>query len=372
MSVTERAPAARHESESVRSVRVGLLPAPELPAQIAAELADELPELLEREHDGRWRVAVAEEPLLAGRGGVEELMAAGTEARGEQGWDAAICLTDVPLRDGARPLVAAVNRREKVAIVDIPAFGAALLKPRVREAALALIRDIAEETLDGRYPLVRQRPAEALTPILRETAPDQRVDVRYVLPAGLGHLRLLSGMVRANRPWRAFTGLSSAVVAAFGTGAYALLSVSIWQLSGRLGWPRLGAIMVCAVTAMVAWLIIGHGLWEKAENGKRAKDAALYNAATALTLSVAVLCGYAAMFVLLFGVAGLLIEGGVFKDNAGHAAGAGAYAALAWLGAAIGTGAGALGSKLESIDEVRQATYGHNQCRRRESTGTER
>src|SRR3954469_5311272 len=111
MSVTERAPAARDERASVRSVRVGLLPAPELPAQIAAELAAELPELLEREHDGRWRVVVAEEPLLAGRGGGEEIMAAGTAARGEQDWDAAICLTDMPLRDGTRPLVAAVDRR---------------------------------------------------------------------------------------------------------------------------------------------------------------------------------------------------------------------------------------------------------------------
>ena len=186
------------------------------------------------------------------------------------------------------------------------------------------------------------------------------------MPAELGHLRLLSGMVGANRPWRAFSGLSSAVVAAFGTGAYALLSTSIWQLSGQLGWPRLGAIMVCAVTAMVAWLITGHHLWEKAEIGKRRKDATLYNAATALTLGIAVLCGYAAMFVLLYGVAALLIEGGVFKDNAGHAASVGAYAALAWLGAAIGTVAGALGSKLENIDEVRHATYGHNQCRRGE------
>jgi len=179
------------------------------------------------------------------------------------------------------------------------------------------------------------------------------------MPAELGHLRLLSGMVGANRPWRAFSGLSSAVVAAFGTGAYALLSTSIWQLSGQLGWPRLGAIMVCAVTAMVAWLIIGHHLWEKAEIGKRRKDATLYNAATALTLGIAVLCGYAAMFVLLYGVAALLIQGGVFKDNAGHAAGIGAYAALAWLGAAIGTVAGALGSRLENIDEIRHATYGH-------------
>ena len=84
------------------------------------------------------------------------------------------------------------------------------------------------------------------------------------------------------------------------------------------------------------------------------------------------LCGYAALFVLLLGVGALLIEGGVFKDNANHAAGLGAYAALAWLGAAIGTVAGALGSKLENIDEVRQATYGHNQCRRRPSTAQER
>jgi hypothetical protein len=82
MSVTEGAPAAREERESVRTVRVGLLPAPELPAQIAAELAAELPELLEREHDGRWRVVVAEEPLLAGRGGVEEIVAAGDQIHG--------------------------------------------------------------------------------------------------------------------------------------------------------------------------------------------------------------------------------------------------------------------------------------------------
>ena len=353
-------------------MRVGLVAAPELPAQIAVDLAEQLPELLDRHHDGRWRVALADEPLLAGREGVEEILDAGCQARSAEGWDAAICLTDVPLRDGARPLVAAVDRDEKVAVVNIPAFGATLLKPRVRKAAVALIGDIAQETLEGPNQLEARRPTEVLTPIRRETAPDARAEVRYVMPAGLGHIRLLSGMVRANRPWRAFSGLSSAVVAAFGTGAYALLSTSIWQLSGQLGWPRLGAIMLCAVTAMVAWLIIGHGLWEKAENGKRPKDAALYNAATALTLGIAVLCGYAAMFVLLFGVAALLIEGGVFKDNAGHAAGIGAYAALAWLGAAIGTVAGALGSKLENIDEVRHATYGHNQCRRRESTGSER
>ena len=355
MDVRDRA--TTNLDSGARTITVGLVAAPELPAQIGVDLAEQLPELLERHHGGRWHVTPAEEPLLAGREGVDEILDAGRRARSAEGWDAAICLSDVPLRDGARPLVAAVDRDDKLAVVNIPAFGVTLLTPRVRRAALALIGDIVDEALEGPNQLQGHRPTELLAPIRRETHPDARAEVRYLMPAGVGHLRLLSGMVRANRPWRAFSGLSSAVVAAFGTGAYALLSTSIWQLSGQLGWPRLGAIALCAVIAMVAWLIIGHDLWEKAENGRHLKDAALYNTATGLTLGVAVLCGYAAMFVLLIGAGALLIEGGVFKDNAGHAAGVGAYAALAWLGAAIGTVAGALGSKLENIDEVRRATY---------------
>ena len=97
-------------SDRARTMCVGLLAAPELPAQIAVDLAEQLPELLDRHHDGSWRVALTEEPLLAGREGVEEILDAGSQARNAEGWDAAICLTDVPLRDGARLLVAAVDR----------------------------------------------------------------------------------------------------------------------------------------------------------------------------------------------------------------------------------------------------------------------
>jgi hypothetical protein len=76
--------------DRVRAACVGLVAAPELPAQIAADLAEQLPELLDRHHDSRWRVALAEEPLLAGREGVEEILDAGRRARSTEGWDAAI------------------------------------------------------------------------------------------------------------------------------------------------------------------------------------------------------------------------------------------------------------------------------------------
>lgn len=344
-------------------IRLGLMSAPELPAQIAGELAEELPELLSRRHHGRWDVVLAEEPLLAGREGVGEILDAAAASRAEHEWDAALCLTDVPLRDGTGPLVAAIAAEERIAVVDVPAFGATLVKPRVREAAISLVAEIAEEAIDDSHRLVQPRATQALMPITRRTVEGERASIRYVLPAVVGHARLLAGMVRANRPWRAFTGLGAAVVAAFGTGAYALLSTTIWQLSVRLSWPRLLAIMLASVTAMVMWLIAAHGLWQGKQVAARRKEAALYNTATALTIAIAVVLGYLALFALLCGVSAVLIQGQVFKANAGEAAGPGTYAGMAWLGAAIGTVAGALGSKFESIERVRRATYGHNQRR---------
>ena len=55
--------------------------------------------------------------------------------------------------------------------------------------------------------------------------------VRFVTAAGQGNLRLLMGMVRANRPWRLIAGLSRALVGALGAGAFGLTSPAMWQIA---------------------------------------------------------------------------------------------------------------------------------------------
>jgi hypothetical protein len=263
-------------------------------------------------------------------------------------------------------LVAAASARDMIALISIPAFGMTRLPQRVREAALWLI---AEITSGGRHelsdqPLTCRRAGDLLAPIRRITVPDDPLPTQFVTPPVTGHLRLLSGMVRANRPWRAMTGLATAVVAAVATGAYASLNQVVWMLSEALSPPRLAAVMVISVLGIAAYLIVSHGLWQRPDGTEPGKERALYNAATVLTLLAAVLCAYLVLFVSLLLAAFLVVDARIFESQVFHHVNGFSYLRLAWFSASLATLAGALGSGLESIDDVREAAYGHNQRRR--------
>lgn len=188
-----------------------------------------------------------------------------------------------------------------------------------------------------------RRLAEVVAPIRRVTSTDddEDIDVRFVSPKARGHLRLLAGMVRANRPWRLFSTMKGTLAAAFTTAAYALVMPIIWQMADSLSWVRLLALMVFALVAMVVWIIVAHNLWEKPTSWKARDVAALYNPATALTLSVAVLFSYAVLFVLVIVAAGAFLESGFLQSNLGHPVGLSDYIRLAWMATSLATVAGA-------------------------------
>jgi hypothetical protein len=382
----------RAQSARADSVVLGLLPAPELPAQIAEELAGELPELLSRRVDDRvsWEVSIVCDPLTGTEPNAVEVIDVGCERRQEEGWDLAICITDLPIRNDGRPVVAALSTECKVAVVSLPPLGVTLLHRRVREAALQLINELYEGSPEfgrdgegvgadsdtekkrrlGPRPdrLVGRRLTEFVSPIRRITSTDDDdvVDVRFVSPKMRGYLRLLGGMVLANRPWRLFTTMKSALAAAFATAAYALVMPSIWQMADSLGWVRLSGLMFLSITAMVAWIIVAHNLWERPADGAAQDQTALYNAATALTLTVAVLFSYAVLFVLVLVAALIFLDSGFLQSILGHPVGFSDYVRLAWMATSLATVAGALGSGLEDEETVRDATYGYRQQRRNE------
>lgn len=382
------------------SVTLGLVPAPEMPEEIAHELAEELSGLLGEHIDESvsWDVQVVTDPLTGGEYDAPQILEETHERLQEQGWDYAICLTDLPVLRGGHVVVADASVDRRVGGISLPALGVTLLRRRVREAMLQLVSEMhqgaseADRDREGRHEeaeeagagepglrggdsrqLIGRRLTERLSPIQRTTPTDEDmdVDVRFVAPRRIGRLRLLSGMVFANRPWKLFTSFRGALAAAFATGAYALIFPTIWQLADAFGWARFVLLMVLSIVAMVVWIIVAHDLWERPAARQNRRLAELYNAVTGLTLSVAVLFAYAVLYVLALVAALFFVPADYFEQTVQHAVGPGDYLTLAWITTSLAMVAGTLGSGLESEETVLQATYGYRQRRRsEESDGT--
>jgi hypothetical protein len=364
-------------------VRVGLLVDPEgAPVEVAQGLDGLLSSQLATrlgEEQSAWEVHVRFLRLpnheLDG-GGLLDV--AGRRARRE-GWDIAVCVTDLPLREGREPIVADLDTDRRVAVVSLPAFGGMRLRRRVREVLLQLVSDLLGEEdrqrapLPGRAPrrrrpggrIGRGRRPELAERFERRTPEDGGVDIRVVVNRGWA--RLLVGVVRANRPWRLVLGLrrASAVAAAFST--FWLLSSTVWQLSDALTEPRLVLLALASTAAMVAWLIVGHGLWERRTSGAlgAGREAALFNAATVVSLGIGVAIMYVGLFVLVLVAARVVLADPVLGSTLGHPPTLRTYVDLAWLVTSVSTVAGALGSGFESEQSVREAAFGYRQRQRR-------
>jgi len=360
------------------SVALGLIPAPDIPEKLATELASELPELLRRRVDDSvaWDVPVEVDPLTGTDRKAPEILDACRERMLSERWDLAVYLTDLPVYREGTIVVADVSAKRGVAGLSLPALGALRLRPRVREATLQLASELYARTNDpgpddtsGRE--LRTSPG-FVGPFRRIDPPNEDmkamdVDARFAATGALGHPRLWSGMVLANRPWKMLPAFKGAIAAAFATGAYVLVISSIWLLADAVGFWRLLALMIAAIIAMVAWIIVAHDLWERTQDPEQRKWAALYNGVSVLTVGAAVLLAYAILFALIFVAAWVFVPGGYFQSILKHPVGFGEYVTLAWLGTSLATVAGALGASLEGEETVRDATYGYRQRRRQDA-----
>jgi hypothetical protein len=244
------------------------------------------------------------------------------------------------------------------------------LEHRARALVVRLVEELVGERVARResgesYGQARHGFGGALAAIRRNTAEDDESDVRFVGTGGRGQLRLVAGMVRANRPWRLVPALSGAFAGALATGAYVLISQQLWRLADALSPMRLTIASVFAVAAMIVWLIVDHHLWERPSGRAARQLAVLYNTATALTLTVGVLSLYAALFALSLLAGAFLLPSRVLRDALGHQVNWGDWVTIAWFVTSVATVGGAIGSSLESDEAVRQAAYGYRQRERR-------
>lgn len=338
---------------SGRTCTILLIADPGVPARLAQRTADSLPNKLGDRWSPsvRWDTSVRVEPHLRDEQAsfldvIESMQPSRENA------DVVIYMTDLPRRDNRIPVIAEVSAAHGFGLISVAGVGAALVSRRVLDLVVLAIAVVT------RQPELKPRSAARLT------SQEIREGVRYFAPRGLRRLRLLAGMVRANRPWRLVVGLSKVLVVALGSAALALATDTIWLFADTMGPWRMCATTVFSIGAMVTWLILDHELWERPESPAERERSTLYNIATLITLSIGVAVLHVALFVSVLLAAGMTLRPDVFEQTLGHPVSIADYLTLGWLVAAISTVGGALGSGLEDDAGVRAAAYGIRQRQR--------
>ncbi|MFI1677520.1 hypothetical protein [Streptomyces sp. NPDC020607] len=360
---------------SSRVTVVALLADPDAPTDVARRMARDLPaRLADRSGPGRrFEIEVVSEPFTSGSEDPPTLMRRIRDRAGPESWDVVVALTDLPLRADGHTLVVDVQHGHGLALLSLPSLGGLRLQRRARqaveEAVLGLVnpRVGKGEGSPARQPLTAPF-AGHVTPVAPDpVSGEDAADLRYVVSGRRGRLRLLAGMVRANRPWRLVPGLSKALAAALATGAIATVNSTVWSLAEALSTPRLVIATIGSLATMIGWLIVDAQLWHRPSKStpEARQRARLYNTSTIVTVGIGVLACYVGLMVVNFVWALFVLNDRVFASLTRSPLDAADYVTLAWFVASVATVGGALGSGLESDEAIRAAAYSKREQERR-------
>ena len=161
-------------------------------------------------------------------------------------------------------------------------------------------------------------------------------------------------MVLANRPWRLVRDLSKVLVATLATAGFFVINSNGWSAADQLQWWRLLIIAAVALGGLGVWLVVAHSLWERSEDSDYPALTRRINVATVLTLLLGLLFGYVVLYLVVLAAMAVVAPAGLMESTLGHPVGLGDYAAASWLAASLATVAGAIGSGLESDEDVRE------------------
>src|SRR3954468_5954743 len=180
-------------------------------------------------------------------------------------------------------------------------------------------------------------------------ASDQPVDGR----SASAHRELSVGqMVLANRPWRLVRDLSKVLVATLASAGFFIINSNAWGIADQLAIPILLLLAVLAVVGLGVWLAVAHSLWERPSQSGDPALTQRVNVATVLTLLLGLLFAYAVLYVVVLASMALVVPHRFMASNLGHPARVEDYAAAAWFAASMAVVVGAIGSGLESDEEV--------------------
>ena len=331
-------------------MQVLLISDPGLPSRRISAVKDDFEGLLREDFDVSARVDSCVETLRVQPDHQLELSTLDAIVAGYPDADLVIMFTDIPRHTQRKPLIAEVLPSRHVAVVSAPTLGALSTRRRLLKIFMSCINQMLP---------VGQVAQKHRLPRWGEWTSSGTAGRRTLhAHTFTGGPRLVSGMTMANEPLRMASKLSRALAAASATGAFGIFYSSIWQMSHHLSTLRLISIGMIAIAIMVVWLISINRLWDRPVNERLSQVVFYYNLSTVLTLLICVAALYACLVIGILAGSLVIIDPEFMAEIIGrpHARFTN-YLDIAWLSAAMGVVAGALGSTFDDGADVKNLTH---------------
>lgn len=351
--------------------KIGLIPSPDLPANLINKIIDNLNAKFKKEINDKidWQFEVKIGTFVGAAEYVSESFNKAIKMKEENNWDYAIAITDLPSFSERKAVIADLSTKNGVGLISLPSFGAFPLKKRMSKAITSITellykhadQDIEEEITEEIDLYFLLSKIKRVTP-----KEDTNTDIRFILNSRIiGWLRVLSGMVFANRPWKALGAFKRILTLAFATGVYISIFSTPWQLSVAYTPSRFILLMTLSILGMVIWIIFAHDLWEKKTSKSQSQYRRLYNVTTVMTLTAITILNYLVIFSLFIISIALFVPEGIFDAATNEGTGDFEnYVNLAWLTASLGLLVGAVGATIEKEEKIRDVTYSYRQRNR--------
>lgn len=370
----------------IKSVKVGLIAAPELAEDIANKLLEPMTVALTQHvsKETNWKIEIKIDSLTGAAETVLDIFEKAVSYKEVYEWDYIICLTDLPIFHQKKVVIADMNEERSIGLISLPAFGFRPFLKRVKKVAIYMCKEMhpsVQLNQEDSNEIINEgsktfsKHSRSMFPL----TPSRKVQIKLgksgdfhsrflVVPQLYGRICLLLGMTLANSPFKMMSSLTNVIAIAFATGAFGMIFTTIWEVSHIFSNLRLTVITVAAIFGMVVWIVIAHNLWEKISLRENKQIRKLYNLTTALTLIIAISAYYSVIFILFFGTALVLIPPD-FLDKVLELKGSVSfvnYLKIAWFCSSISIVVGAIGAGLKNEELVRNSTYGYRQYKRYE------
>lgn len=349
----------RMADDPMTGVNVLLVADPGLPTARARSIEDELQQLLDEAFSPPITLDVQTAMLRLRPDDSLDLSDAIDLAGEYSSPDAVLLLTEIPRLNDGHPLIAEIFPEEQIAVISCPTLGAFTSKRRILDTLMACtlrLKPTSAPRDSSRFDRSWLHWAQSSDGTDHSTLRAHRVS---------GGARTILGMVAGNEPLKTAPRLSSALAAASATGAFGIFYNSIWVMSTYLSTPRLLGVGALAIVAMTAWLIMSNGLWDSPKRDNLARVVLLYNLSTVVTLLLCVLALYGALVLLILAGGMIVIAPEYMESVIDEAPVFARYLDVAWLSAAMGVVAGALGSSFDQRTNLRTLTHGQRERQRK-------